>query len=153
MPPNLAGYSGTPLPRKLGIREGHRVAVLSPPVDPAPLLGALPMGVRLEVDPLVPVSAEAEGGRSFDVILAFVRDRAELSLRLPLAQRLLAWNGGLWISWPKGSSRLASDLREDHVRRAALAAGLVDNKVCAVDHDWSGLRLVYRIVDRPRSAG
>ena len=144
-----AGYSGTPLPRKLGIKPGQRVATLSAPPHFPALLGDLPLGVRVEAEPSIPRSLEAAGARAFDVVVAFVRDQAELERRLPAAQRLLAWDGGLWIAWPKGSSPLASDLREDGVRSRALPLGLVDNKVCAVDQDWSGLRLVYRKENRP----
>jgi hypothetical protein len=148
-----AGYSGTPLVRKLGISAGHRVATFSAPEHLRELLGELPSAVRVEDDPQVPGSADARGGRRCDVVIAFVSSNRELEARLPRAQRLLAWDGGLWIAWPKGTSPLAGDVREDDVRRVAFPLGLVDNKVCAIDQDWSGLRLVHRKENRPtRSA-
>ena len=147
-----AGYSGTPLARKLGIKPGHRVATLGAPRHFPALLEDLPEGVRLEAEPAVPPSFEAPGARAFDVVVVFVRDEARLLEGLARARRLLAWDGGLWVAWPKGTSPLATSLREGDVRREALAEGLVDNKVCAIDADWSGLRLVYRKGDRPPSS-
>lgn len=144
-----AGYSGTPLAKKLGIKAGHRVAALGPPDHFETLLGELPDGAVLEADPPRPPDFDHPDARTRDVVVLFVRDAAELARGLEPARRLLAWDGGLWISWPKQSSPLASDLEKMAVRRAGLAAGLVDNKICAVDEDWSGLRLVYRREDRP----
>jgi hypothetical protein len=131
-----AGYSGTPLPRKLGIKEGHRVLVAGAPPDFA--LGPLP-GVEVH---------RRAGASAYDVILAFTPDRRALDRRfLPLAARLVS-NGGLWVAWPKRSSGVDTDLDENIVRDVGLAAGLVDNKVCAVDETWSGLRFVVRLRDR-----
>jgi hypothetical protein len=144
-----AGYSGTPLLRKLGIAAGQRVATLGAPESFSALLGELPSGVQVELDPRVPRSVEGPKARRCDVVIAFVRSNAELGRRLPQAVRLLDWNGGLWVAWPKGTSPLAGDVREDDVRRAAFPLGLVDNKVCAIDQDWSGLRVVYRLGNRP----
>jgi hypothetical protein len=149
--PPPAGYSGTPLVRKLGIAPGSRVATLQAPDHLPELLGELPSGARLEENPRAPRSFDASGARRCDVVIVFVRSNRELEARMPAAQRLLAWDGGLWIAWPKGTSPLAGDVREDDVRRVALPLGLVDNKVCAIDRDWSGLRLVYRKENRPRA--
>jgi hypothetical protein len=85
-----------------------------------------------------------------DVIVAFFSRRAALERRLPALQEALEPSGGLWIAWPKRASGVATDVSEDVVRELGLAAGLVDNKVCAIDQVWSGLRLVYRLRDRPR---
>jgi hypothetical protein len=131
-----AGYSGTPLPRKLGIKEGHRV-----------LLAGAPAGFDLSPLPGIDLHRRA-GASPYDVILAFAADRRSLDRRfLPLSERL-ASNGGLWIAWPKRSSEVATDLDENIVRDVGLAAGLVDNKVCAIDTTWSGLRFVIRLRDR-----
>lgn len=140
-----SGYSGTPLARKLGIRAHDLVGALGAPQRLPGLLDPLPEGVRLVPDPPPGGGPEAR----FDVLLLFVRSREELTERLPPAKRLLDPHGGLWVAWPKQSSPLASDLRKGGIREEGLSAGLVDNKVCAVDEDWSGLRFVYRVEDRP----
>ena len=134
-----AGYSGTPLPQKLGIKEGARLALLGAPDGFDDTLGALPPGVR--------ISRRAQG--SFDVLVCFLTKRSELERRIDGLKRALDFSGGLWIGWPKRASGLATDVTEDVVRELALAHGLVDNKVCAIDETWSGLRLVYRLTDRP----
>ena len=134
-----AGYSGTPLPRKLGIKEGHRIAVIGAPSGYPEGLGALPPGVDITT---------SARGRS-DVILAFFERRAALARRFAALKRALPPAGGLWIAWPKRSSGVPTDLTEDVVREIALAEGLVDNKVCAIDETWSGLRLVHRRENRP----
>lgn len=146
------GYSGTPLPRKLGIEAGQCVATFSAPDYLPELLGELPSGVSVEKDPKVPGTTETAGARRCDVVIVFVRSNEELEAELPRVLRLLAWDGGLWVAWPKGSSPLAGDVREGDVRRVAFPLGLVDNKVCAIDQDWSGLRVVYRKENRPRSS-
>lgn len=135
-----AGYSGKPLVDKLGIKGGQRVAILSPP-DPLPGgLARMPPGVAV---------AGRLAGAPFDVILLFTSRRADLEKRFAAAARALDPAGGLWVAWPKKASGVATDLTEDVVRAVALAAGLVDNKVCAVDETWSGLRCVVRLADRP----
>ena len=136
-----AGYSGTPLPKKLGIKEGHRVATLAAPRHFPDLIDPLPAGTRLLLDP-------AEAG-PFDVVVAFVTSQAELVDRFARGQSLLDPYGGLWLAWPKRSSPLATDLKKGHVRDHGLATGLVDNKICAIDADWSGLRFVVRKENRP----
>lgn len=144
-----AGYSGTPLVRKLGIGEGARVAALEAPPHLDDLLRGLPEGVRVESEPVIPPGFDATAAREHDVVLLFCDSAATLEDRFDDAHRLLAWDGGLWVCWPKLSSPLASDLRSSDVRTRGLAAGLVDNKVCAVDEDWSGLRFVHRRENRP----
>jgi hypothetical protein len=134
----VAGYSGTPLPRKLGIKPGHRLVLLGAPEGFGATLGELPEGVA--------VRSTARG--KADVILAFHDRRAELTRRMPRLRALMEPAAGLWIAWPKRASKLPTDLTEDVVRELALANALVDNKVCAIDETWSGLRLVIRLRDR-----
>jgi hypothetical protein len=127
-----AGYSGTPLPKKLGIKPGHRVLVL----------GA-PDGFALEgVKPVRSLRGEA------DVIVSFHVERAGLERRMPALRGAMVQNAGLWIAWPKKASKVPTDLNENIVRELALANALVDNKVAAIDEVWSGLRLVIRVSDR-----
>jgi len=136
----MAGYSGTPLPRKLGIKPGHRVLALGAPDGFADgTLGELPDGVALRTT--------ARG--TADVIVSFHDRRAELARRMPRLRELMEPAAGLWIAWPKRTSGVDTDLTEDLVRELALANRLVDNKVCAIDETWSGLRLVIRLRDRP----
>jgi Protein of unknown function (DUF3052) len=135
-----AGYSGTPLPRKLGIKEGSTVALLGAPDGFPGLLEPLPGGVAVRTSARGPA----------DVLVLFTTRRADLERRLPAAMRALDPDGGLWVAWPKKASGVATDLTENVVREIGLAAGLVDNKVCAIDGTWSGLRLVVRLVDRPK---
>ena len=133
-----AGYSGTPLVRKLGIRAGARVALVGAPDGFTLAQPELPAGVAIR--------AQARG--PLDVIVAFFDRRVRLERRLPALAAALQPAGGLWIAWPKRSSGVATDLDENLIRSAGLAAGLVDNKVCAIDAVWSGLRFVYRLRDR-----
>jgi hypothetical protein len=132
------GYSGTPLPRKLGIREGSRVAVVSAPDTFTRVLGPLPTGVQLRT---------GARGRC-DVVVFFVTRRAELARRFPSFVRALEADGGLWVAWPKKTSGVATDLGFDAVQSVGLDAGLVDNKVCAIDATWSGLRFVRPVSTR-----
>jgi hypothetical protein len=134
----LAGYSGTPLAKKLGIRDGTRVALLSAPDGFADALD-LPTGVHLKT--------EARG--RLDVMVFFVTRRKELTRRFAALARALEPDGGLWIAWPKRTSGVATDLSENPIRDIGVSNGLVDNKVAAIDDTWSGLRFVYRLVDRP----
>jgi len=128
-----AAYSGTPLPKKLGIQPEIVVLLRNAPQDFAQTLGELPDGVRLRTD---------RRGRH-DLGIWFVRSQSELQAGVTdMAAKL--GRLGLWIAWPKLSSPLAGDLREDDVRRAGLAQGLVDFKVCAIDQDWSGLKFQRR---------
>jgi hypothetical protein len=135
----VAGYSGTPLVKKLGIRQGHRVAFVSDPSGFDELIGDLPEEVT--------VKSRLRG--PLDVIVFFTKRRAELARRLPGLRRAMDPAAGLWIAWPKRASGVDTDLTEDVVRELALANRLVDNKVAAIDDTWSGLRLVIRLEDRP----
>ena len=135
----MAGYSGTPLPQKLGIKPGARFALVRAPMGSNASSNPLPEGVRLRT--------QARGAQ--DVVLFFATRRAELERRFDSLARTIAPAGGLWIAWPKRTACVATDLREGIVRELGLAHGLVDNKVCAVDDTWSGLRFVFRLSDRP----
>ena len=126
------GYSGTPLPKKLGIKAESRVLLLNAPA-----------GFELEG---VQVARRATG--IADVILSFHTERRELEKRLPVLRERIEQNGRLWIAWPKKSSRLPTDITENVVREIALANALVDNKVAAISDIWSGLQLVIRVKDR-----
>jgi hypothetical protein len=130
----VAGYSGTPLPKKLGIAEGSVIAFEAAPEGFRGLLGALPEGVE--------VRKTIRGKR--DVIVGFVTDRASLTRRIPPLAKSIFPAGALWIAWPKRNSGVETDISEDVIRELALPLGLVDNKVCAIDDTWSGLRLVWR---------
>jgi len=134
-----AGYSATPLPAKLGIRPGARLALLHAPAGFGAALGELPPGVEF-VDP--------DDG-DLDVAVLFVPNRAQLERSFRTVAAQLVPNGGLWVAWPKKASGVPTDLAEDVAREVGLAAGLVDNKVCAIDATWSGLRFVHRLKDRP----
>jgi hypothetical protein len=135
-----AGYSGTPLAKKLGIREGSRLAAVSAPDGFADLLAPLPDGVAVRDHLRGPL----------DVIVFFTTRRAELEKRLPALRKALDPAGRLWIAWPKKSSGVETDMTENVVREVALPTGLVDNKVAAIDETWSGLQLVIRLEHRPR---
>ncbi len=128
----MVGDSGTPLPRKLGIQAGHLVALVGAPAKFS--LGELPARVVRKL----------AGKHPFDVIVAFVTARGELAARIADGRARMAEDGGLWIAWPKKSSGVATDMTEQAIRDVALPTGLVDNKVCAIDETWSGLRLVIR---------
>jgi hypothetical protein len=145
--PTTAGYSGTPLPRKLGIKDGHRV-----------LLSQAPEGFTLDVSPEVSVARRAGRG-PYDVLLLFTTAASDLGRRFPGLAARMDEAGGLWVCWPKRTARgtvqtarLDSDLDENIVREVGLTAGLVDNKVCAIDETWSGLRFVVRRTDRKAQA-
>jgi hypothetical protein len=144
-PAAAAGYSGTPLPQKLGIKPNHRVALLNAPSGFDDTLGELPPGAELV--------RELQNGRVHDVIVLFCKNSGDLLRGFSRAAERLTTAGGLWISWPKGSSGVATDLKEGMVREIGLAEGLVDNKVCAVDATWSGLRFVIRVKDRAKLGG
>lgn len=167
------GYSGTPLAKKLGIRDRHRVWLAGPPEGIDAELAPLPAGAIVrrtgavepsgaDAPPGAASGAPGDGGRAaltlpatdlpddrFDVILLFCPDSDALRKHFAAAMSRLRWAGGLWVCWPKKSSPLYVDLAREEVREVGLASGLVDNKVCAVDADWSGLRFVVRTEDRP----
>lgn len=134
----MAGYSGTPLPKKLGLKEKQRVALVNPPTDFAATLGELPAGVEVVKQLRAPL----------DVVVFFTKSESELLKRFGALAAKLTPAGGLWIAWPKKASGVATDLNESVVRQTGLATGLVDNKVCAIDETWSGLRFVIRLKDR-----
>jgi hypothetical protein len=129
-----AGYSGTPLAKKLGIAAGARVAALAAPADYVALLAPLPADVTFEP------RADART----DVAHLFVREREELARRLAALREALRPDAALWISWPKKAAKVPTTITEDVVRELALPLGFVDVKVCAVDETWSGLKLVVR---------
>jgi hypothetical protein len=133
----VAGYSGTPLPRKLGIKPGARLALVD-----------APDGFLRALDPL-PDDVLLAGSRgSVDVAVLFARRSAGLARRFGALARRLDPAGGLWVAWPKKSSGAETDLTEGAVRELGLSQGLVDNKVCAIDETWSALRFVFRLADR-----
>lgn len=130
----MAGYSGTPLPKKLGIKAGSLVALIEPPTNFRRTLGRLPPGARLVF-----------GQRpDADLTIWFCRDQAVLDARIAPLRARLPERGRLWIAWPKQSAGLASDLHQAGVRAAGLGCGLVDFKICAIDETWSGLQFAPR---------
>jgi len=134
----VAGYSGTPLAKKLGIKEGCRIAIINAPNDFESTLEQLPSGVEFVKRPT----------KALDIILLFVlTERALARDFAKLAARLTA-TGMIWIAWPKKSSGVSTDLSFERVQRIGLDAGLVDVKICAIDETWSGLKFVYRLKDR-----
>jgi hypothetical protein len=134
----MAGYSGTPLPKKLGIKEKFRVSFVELPAD-----------VRAELrDTLRTCDVASDARGPLDFAMVFVKTKAELKKQFARAAKQIAPAGMLWVSWPKKTSGVASDLDENIVRRVGLEAGLVDVKVCAVSDVWSGLKFVIRLKDR-----
>lgn len=138
--PDGAGYPGTPLARKLGIGEGDEVALIGAPERFEDTLGDLPDVASLH-------TSLADDAR-YDVIVAFVTQRAELEAELPRLRARMAPACGLWIAWPKRASRVPTDVTDEVIRDVVLPTGLVDNKVCAIDGTWSGLRVVIRKQNR-----
>jgi len=135
----MAGYSGTPLARKLGIKQGAAVALLGAPDAFETLLAPLPPAVTVQRDPAVPMNPG-----TYDVVVGFTTRRDTLAHWIRDVRPALKPAAGLWIAWPKRAARIATEVTEDTVRELALPTGLVDNKVCAIDETWSGLRLVVR---------
>jgi hypothetical protein len=133
-----AGYSGTPLPKKLGIKPGHRVAFIHAPDDFAATLGALPEDVEIVHD---------DAG-ALDLALFFTTRADALPAAFQQLGRRVHPGGTLWIGWPKKAAKVATDVTEDVVRAIGLREGMVDVKVCAIDAVWSGLKFVYRLADR-----
>jgi hypothetical protein len=134
----MAGYSGTPLPKKLGIQENFRVTLVGLPAD-------VKAELRLE---LAGCSVVKNGGGGLDFAMVFAKTQAELKREFVRFAKLLAPAGMLWFCWPKKTSGVATDVNENDVRRIGLEAGLVDVKVCAVSEVWSGLKFVRRVRDR-----
>jgi hypothetical protein len=133
-----AGYSGTPLTDKLGIKNAYRVSFVNEPPGYRALLGHLPKDVKV----LGPAA------RDLDLVHLFAKETAQCLAALPRAKARIKSSGAVWVSWPKRSSPLHKDLDENGVREIGLSHGLVDVKVAAIDDDWSGLKLVYRLKDR-----
>jgi hypothetical protein len=133
-----AGYSGTPLVKKLGIKEESEIIIINPPQNYNRYIGELPAGVTIRKKLYGKV----------DFINMFTKNKIEFEKKFPSMKKTLKPDGQLWISWPKKSSRVPTDITEDTIRNFALKNGLVDVKVCAVDEIWSGLKLVYRLKDR-----
>ena len=134
----MAGYSGTPLAKKLGIKEGSRIALVNAPKNFQSELGELPDNVQFIKRPT----------KSLDIILLFVLTERALTRDFAKLAATLVSNGMIWIAWPKKTSGVATDLSEQRVRQIGLDAGLVDVKICAIDDTWSGLKFVYRLKDR-----
>ena len=132
----IAGYSGTPLIKKLGIKQGMDVAFTQAPASYRTLLGGLPEDVKTKAKGVV------------DFSHFFTAFAADLRKQFPKLKARLKPDGCLWVSWPKGTSKLDTDLNGNIVRAVGLDHGLVDIKVCAIDDDWSGLKFVYRTADR-----
>ena len=133
-PSATAGYSGTPLAKKLGIKEGSLVLLVGAPDDYESLLAPLPPGVKFQ----------AQAGEGIDLVQVFVTLRAELEKHLAALRRKLRVDASVWVSWPKKSAKVPTDITEDTIRAVALPLGFVDIKVCAVSEVWSGLKLVVR---------
>lgn len=132
----MPGYSGTPLPKKLGVKDGNRVCLVDAPED-----------VRKQLKAVLDKCEIARDG-PIDFAMMFTKSGAALTKELPRLAKTLTSAGMLWISWPKKSSGVPTDLDENKVREIGLAAGLVDVKVCAVTEVWSGLKFVRRLKDR-----
>ena len=134
----MAGYSGTPLPQKLGIKPGMTVVIINAPTNYRRLLGTIPEGVtfsgRLKADS--------------DFVHVFIKTPRELEKLLSVLREKLPDTGTVWASWPKRSSGMPTDVTEDVVRAVALPLGFVDIKVCAIDETWSGLKLMVRRTNR-----
>ena len=136
----MAGYSGTPLVKKLGIKSGFTIAFVHPPTG-------FVQGLDLPSDT---ITGSIRSRKPVDFILLFVKSRHELATKFSVCSAKLKPDGMLWVSWPKKASGVKTDLTDNVVRELGLSAGLVDVKVCAVDEVWSGLKFVFRLKDRPK---
>ena len=134
-----SGYSQTPLAKKLGVKEGYTVLLINQPAHYYDLFSDLPQNIDV-------VKSGVEG--EIDFIHLFVKSIEEMEDRVIHTKPLLKKDGVIWISWPKGASKIKTDLKRDYIREFVLGIGLVDVKVCSVDKDWSGLKFVYRLKDR-----
>jgi hypothetical protein len=138
----MAGYSGTPLTQKLGIKEGTRLATVNEPANFRDELGELPLAVEWANRVRPPL----------DVVVTFHTERAALVASWPKLTAAMVPDGAIWIAWPKKASKVPTDITEDVLREEILPTGWVDNKVCAIDETWSGLRFVLRKQERPKKA-
>jgi Protein of unknown function (DUF3052) len=136
----MAGYSNTPLIKKLGIKEGFSCVFANAPKDFRNELGTLP----------AEVTVTHKTSEELDFVLLFTKSESNLSKEFSIHAARLKPNGMLWVAWPKKSSGVATDLSFDKVQRIGLDAGLVDVKICAINEIWSGLKFVYRVKDRVR---
>lgn len=136
----MAGYSGTPLPKKLGVKENQRIAMIGEPKGFQETLGELPRKATIVKELKSPL----------DLVLLFVDREQKLARQFPMLAKKLSSNGMIWVAWPKKSSGVATDLTFDRVQRIGLDCGLVDVKICAVDDIWSGLKFVIRVKDRKK---
>jgi hypothetical protein len=136
----MAGYSGTPLVKKIGIKPADSVLFAGAPKGFDQVIGPLPDGVKMR----------KTAAKGLNVALFFTQQRAQLEKELPKLKTYIAQHGMIWIAWPKKASKVPTDLTEDVIRDTALALGLVDVKVCAVDEVWSGLKLVIPVKDRKK---
>ena len=134
-----AGYSGTPLIRKLGLKAGFHILLVNEPAHYRKLIGEWPEDVKVY---------DEKKPDSLDFIHLFTQDKAHLKAEILRIKPLLSKKGMLWVSWPKGSSKLSTEVNGNDVREIGLATGLVDVKVAAIDSDWSGLKFVFRKEDR-----
>jgi len=136
----MAGYSGTPLPKKLGIKENFRLGFVNAPKKFVARLGKLPSNTQILSRLSPPI----------DLVVLFVDREKSLANQFPHLANQLSSNGMLWVAWPKKSSGVATDLSFENVQRIGLDYGLVDVKICAIDEVWSGLKFVYRVKDRKK---
>lgn len=136
----MAGYSGTPLPKKLGIKENFRIALINAPRSFRPELGVLPRNTQIVRDLTDPL----------DLVVLFVDRETNLARQFPAVAESLSAAGMIWVAWPKKSSGVKTDLAFENVQKIGLDCGLVDVKICAIDDVWSGLKFVYRVKDRNR---
>ena len=140
-----AGYSGTPLPKKLGLKDGQRALFIALPPELENLARAADFAAIARAP-----HWRAAKGKDFDVIHAFTLSQAEIAKYLPALRKSLAEDGMIWVSWPKRAAKIPTDVTEDTIRSVALKGDLVDVKVAAVDEKWSGLKLVVRVAARKR---
>jgi hypothetical protein len=143
MQPAPTGYTGTPLLKKLGIKSGHRIRFVGAPPEFSDALGELSPDISI-------VDADDEAAAGLDLIVFFTTSAEALRERFGALSHSLVPAGMLWVAWPKKTSGVRTDLTENVVRKIALEWGMVDVKVCAIDATWSGLKLVYRLKDRPK---
>lgn len=138
----MAGYSGTPLSKKLGIQEGSKLYLVQAPKDYLKIIAPVPHGVKVE----------SRMSGDIDIVHVFSVEKSQLLQALRACLDKLRTNGAIWVSWPKKASKVTTDITEDTIRQLALPMGLVDIKVCAVDEVWSGLKLVIRKENRKPAA-